>query len=310
MPNRPKQFDIVGFGICTVDFLGLVSKYPEAGQKILMEAFSKQGGGLTGTALTAAARLGAKTAYIGKFGQDAYSQFLLDEFQKEGVDVRHVIFKAGAQPPISFIHVEKNTGERRITWHWKAFQIKPEELNQRIIQNNRILFLDHFFTDAGLAAVHWIKESGGCVVVDAERLEPRFEDILHLSDYIIASSDFAAEQTRTSDPEKGAHLLQEKYGGVLVITAGEKGVYCKTPEGKIYQPAFAVQVVDTTGAGDVFHGAFMVGLLENWPLQKILEFSAAVAALKCRGLGGRANIPNKQEVLVFLRTNGTPKFWN
>ncbi|MFQ5865149.1 MAG: carbohydrate kinase family protein [bacterium] len=305
----PKQFDIVGFGICTVDFLGLVSTYPEAGQKVLMEAFSKQGGGLTGTALAAAARLGAKAAYIGKLGKGEYSQFLLNEFQKEGVDVRHVIFEDGAQPPISFIHVDKASGERRITWYYKNIDIKPTELNRTLIQNSRILFLDHFFTDAGLSAANWIKESGGCVVVDAERLEARFEEILHLSDYIIASSEFAAERTETNHPEKGAHLLQEKYGGVLVVTAGERGAYCKTPETMLHQPAFAVQVVDTTGAGDVFHGAFMVGLLEHWPLQKILEFSAAVAALKCRGLGGRANIPNKQEALLFLKENGTPTFW-
>jgi sugar/nucleoside kinase (ribokinase family) len=308
--TMPNQFDIIGFGICTVDFLGLVSKYPEAGQKVKMKTFSKQGGGLTGTALAAAARLGAKAAYIGKFGRDEYSEFLLDEFKQEGVDVGHVIIEEGAQPPVSFIHVDKATGERRITWYYKNIDLKPTELNHTWIQNSRILFLDHFYTEAGLAAVHWIKESGGCVVVDAERLEPRFEEILHLCDYIIASSEFAAEQTASSDPEKGAQLLQEKYGGVVVVTAGEKGAYCKTQQSKLYQSAFPVQVVDTTGAGDVFHGAFMVGLLEDWPLQKILEFSAAVASLKCRGLGGRANIPTRQEVLEYLKVNGTAKFWD
>lgn len=109
-----KTFDIAGFGICSVDFLGLMKKYPAPGEKISMQAFSKQGGGLAGTALTAAARLGAKTAYLGKLGRDEYSRFLLEEFQKDGVNIEHVILEKGAQPPIAFIHVEKKTGERRI----------------------------------------------------------------------------------------------------------------------------------------------------------------------------------------------------
>ncbi len=306
----PQSFDIASFGICAVDFLGLVKKYPEPGEKIPLEAFSKQGGGLAGTALTAAARLGAKTAYIGKLGRDEYSRFLLDEFQKDGVDVSQVIFENGAQPPISFIHVEKGTGERRIARYWQEFDLKLEELDRAAIQNSRILFLEHHFVAAGVAAAKWIKEAGGIIVIDAEREVPGFEEILQLADYIIVSQHFAAQQTGNANPEKAAHLLQEKYGGVVVITAGEMGAFCRTSENVFYQPAFQVDVVDTTGAGDVFHGAFMVGLIENWPLPKILEFSAAVAAMKCRGLGGRAMIPSREEAMAFLRERGTVKFWS
>jgi sugar/nucleoside kinase (ribokinase family) len=297
----PKHFDITSFGICAVDFLGLVEKYPEPGEKIPMQVFSKQGGGLAGTALTAAARLGAKTAYIGKFGNDEYSRFLLDEFQKDGVDVSHVIFEDGAQPPVSFIHVEKGTGERRIARYWQEFDLKPEELNRAVIQNSRILFLEHHFVAAGIAAAKWIKDAGGIIVIDAERRVPKFEEILQLADYIIVSQHFACQQTGTGNPEKAAHLVHEKYGGVVVATAGEAGALCRTAEGVFYQPAFQVNVVDTTGAGDVFHGAFMVGLIENWPLPKILEFSAAVTAMKCRGLGGREMIPSQDETMEFLR---------
>lgn len=300
------QFDIASFGICAVDFLGLVSKYPRPGEKIPLEAFSKQGGGLAGTALTAAARLGAKTAYIGKLGGDEYSRFLLEEFQKDGVDISHVIFEDGAQPPISFIHVEKGTGERRIARYWQEFDLWPDELDRAVIQNSRILFLEHHFVAAGIAAAKWSKESGGIVVIDAERQVPRFEEILQLADYIIVSQNFAALQTGSGDPEKAAHLLHKKYGGVVVVTVGEKGAFCRTSESAFYQPAFPVEVVDTTGAGDVFHGAFMVGLIKNWPLPWILEFSAAVAAMKCRGLGGRAMIPSREEVMAFLRERGEP----
>ena len=87
------------------------------------------------------------------------------------------------------------------------------------------------------------------------------------------------------------------------------GAFCRTKEKSLFQPGFSIPVVDTTGAGDVFHGAFMVGLLENWSLEKILEFSAAVAAMKCRRLGGRVPIPTRQEAMAFLEARGTPQFW-
>jgi len=296
-----KTFDIAGLGICSVDFLGLMKKYPEPGEKIPLRAFSKQGGGLAGSALTAAARLGAKTAYLGKLGRDEYSRFLLEEFHKDGVDVDHVIFADGAQPPIAFIHVEQDTDERRIARYWQEFELNPEELDRRAIQNSRILFLEHHFVDAGIAAAKWIKEAGGIVVIDAERKVPRFEEILQFADYIIVSQHFAAQQTGSGNPGKSAELLQRKYGGVAVVTAGEHGVFCRTSAMTFYQPAFQVEVVDTTGAGDVFHGAFMAGLIENWALPKILEFAAAAAAMKCRGLGGRAMIPNREEAVEFLR---------
>ena len=304
----PKNFDLVGFGICSVDFLGVVEKYPAPGEKIPMTAFAKQGGGLTGTALVAAARLGVKTAYIGKLGEDEYSRFVLEEFQHDGVNVDQVVFAEGAQPPVAFIHVEQNSGERRIARYWKEFDLKPEEMAAEVIRNSRMLFLEHHFVEAGIFAARLSKQAGGLVVVDAERNVAGFEPILHAADYVIVSQNFAAQQTGSADPEQSASRLQQKYGGIIVVTAGESGAFCRTPENTFYQPAFPVEVVDTTGAGDVFHGAFMAGLLEHWPLPKILEFASAVAAMKCRGLGGRAMIPNRREVEAFLQSRGILRF--
>ena len=298
----PKNFDLVGFGICSVDFLGVVEKYPAPGEKIPMTAFAKQGGGLTGTALVAAARLGVKTAYIGKLGEDEYSRFVLEEFQHDGVNVDQVVFAEGAQPPVAFIHVEQNSGERRIARYWKEFDLQPKEIAAEVIRNSRMLFLEHHFVEAGIFAARLSKQAGGLVVVDAERNAAGFEPILHAADYVIVSQNFAAQQTGSADPEQSASRLQQKYGGIIVVTAGESGAFCRTPENTFYQPAFPVEVVDTTGAGDVFHGAFMAGLIEHWPLPKILEFASAVAAMKCRGLGGRAMIPNRREAEAFLQS--------
>lgn len=298
---RSKNFDVAGFGICSVDFIGLVEKYPAAGEKIPLAAFAKQGGGLTGTALVAAARLGAKTAYLGKLGHDEYSRFVLEEFQQDGVNVAHVVFAENAQPPVAFIHVESKSGERRIARYWKPFELEPATLAVEIIRNSRMLFLEHHFIDAGIFAANLMKQTGGLIVVDAERDVAGLDQILHAADYLIVAQTFARQKTGATGLEECAELLQQKYGGVIVVTAGENGAFCRTPENTFYQPAFPVDVVDTTGAGDVFHGAFMAGLTENWPLPKILEFAAATAAMKCRGLGGRAMIPRRPEVAAFLR---------
>lgn len=299
---------MVGFGVCSVDFLGLVERYPEPGEKVSMQAFSRQGGGNTGTALVAAARLGAKTAFLGKLGYDEYSRFVLDEFGKEGVDTQFVTLAEGAQPHLSFIHVD-NTGEKRIARYWRPFALHPEELNREVIQRSKILFLDHYFTATAVEAAKWTQASGGTIVVDAERTTKGLDAILALADYVVASRRFAREQLGELHPEKAAERLQQKWGNTVVITAGERGAYGKTVDETWYQPAFQIDAVDTTGAGDVFHGAFMVGVVKNWGLAEILEFSAAVAALKCRGLGGRAGIPHMGEAMKFLRENGTRSLW-
>lgn len=306
----PHSFDIVGFGICAVDYVGLAPKYPEAGEKVPLEAYCKQGGGNTGTALVTAARLGAKTAYLGKLGRDEYSLFLLNEFEKEGVNFGNIVFADRAQPPVAFIHVDKNTGEKRIARYWQNFDLKPKELNRNAIRNSKLLFLDHYFTEAGKYAAECIKSTGGTVVVDAERPTPGFARVLQRADYIVTSSRFAREWTGNIDPEKASEKLYEEFSSTIVVTAGTKGAYCQAPDGQFHQPAFDVKVVDTTGAGDVFHGAFTIGLLKNWPLRKIVEFAAVVAALKCRGLGGRAMIPSLQEALAYLIVKGTREFWN
>ncbi len=287
----------------------MLARFPGANEKVPLAAFSKQAGGNTGTALAAAARLGARTAYLGKLGRDEYSLFLLDQFEKAGVDFKHILWSDFAQPHVSFIQVEQGTGERRISRYWQPFELQSAELNRKAIEGSRVLFLDHYHTAAGLAAASWSKAHNGKVVVDAERMTSGLPEVLRLADYIIASEAFALTQTNASNMKEAAQILQERYDGVVVVTAGKAGAHCQTATEYFFQEAFAVTVLDTTGAGDVFHGAFMTGLLASWPVQKAVEFAAAAAALKCRALGGQAGIPGKQELLAFLSAKGKPRFW-
>lgn len=306
-----KTFDVVGFGNCAVDFLGLVDHYPGPDEKMPMLAFAKQGGGLTGTALTACARLGARAAYIGKLSTDEYGRFLLGEFQAEGVDTAAAILADQATVPVSFVLVHRDTGERRICWYWdmEKAALQPEDISRPHIERSQVLFLDIFHPHTGRQAATWAREANTKVVLDADNDHPGIADLIRLSDVVMASERFAFRFTGCSDPERALDRLLDFHQTTFVLTLGERGALCRTVDERLHVPAFQVEVVDTTGAGDVFHGAFVVAMLRDWPLRTSLEFASAVAAMKCRQLGGRAGIPRFDEVMEFLRERGSEGTW-
>jgi len=306
-----KRFDVVGFGNCAVDLLGLLDHYPGRDEKMPMLAFSKQGGGLTGTALTACARLGARAAYVGKLSTDEYGDFLMQEFERVGVDTSAVLRSAETAVPISLVLVHSATGERRICWYWdvERARLDPEELPRAYIEQSRVLFLDIFHPEAGKQAARWARQAGATVVLDADNDHQGVADLIRASDVVMASERFARKFTGAEEPQQALQRLFEFHPATVVITLGERGSLCRTADETVQVPAFRVEVVDTTGAGDVFHGAFVTAMLRHWPLRQCLEFASAVAAMKCRKLGGRAGIPTFPEAVEFLQTHGTPEFW-
>ncbi|NJM08663.1 sugar kinase, partial [Candidatus Gracilibacteria bacterium] len=153
---------------------------------------------------------------------------------------------------------------------------------------------------AALQAAQWVRAAGGVVMLDAERVKETTLDLLPHSDYQVVSERFARQATDSDDPAEGARILHERYGQVAVVTCGERGSWLAAPGEFFHTPAFTVETVDTTGAGDVFHGAFMHGVLAGWSLRTTARFASAVAALKCRELGGRAGIPSLSEVQALL----------
>jgi ribokinase len=136
-----------------------------------------------------------------------------------------------------------------------------------------------------------MREAGGLVMLDAERVKDGTLDLLPLCDVQIVSEQFGRQATGEDDPAQAARALHARYGNLAVVTAGERGSWCVGWGEAFHTPAFRVNVVDTTGAGDVFHGGFLYGLLKDWPLRHVARFASAMAALKCRSAGGRAGIP-------------------
>jgi sulfofructose kinase len=298
-----KSFDVVGVGYSSVDYLGIVDKYPPpADVKMPMSQFTKQGGGPVATALVALARLGARTAFVGKMGDDEFGNFMKSRLEKESVDISRVVTEPGASSQFAFIIVDQATGERTILWSQSDVSpLYTREMDREFVTSAQILHLDGLQMEASLAAARWAKEADMTVVLDGDTVRPGIEELIGLTDVLITSRNFAVQFTGEHDLEKAMYEMRSLGPGIVGITLGAQGCVLSRETTILREPAFEVEVVDTTGAGDVFHGAFIYGLLKNWQLKETAQFANAVAAMKCRKLGGRAGIPTLDEVMAFLK---------
>ena len=304
-PNKP--FDVVGVGINVIDYLFRVPRFPEPDTKSDATAVTTQGGGLTATAMVACARLGLRTRYIGKFGGDEIGRMAQEGLATEGLDLKCAVQVPHAPNRLCFVLVEEGTGHRTIIRHMdRRIWLRPEDLLREAVCSGRALHLDGYEGDAALQAARWAREAGIPVSLDAESFTERREELFRLTDILIVGERYGREVTGKEDVAGILEGLARPGPPCVGVTSGERGSALRYRGEIMRVPAFPVDVVDTTGAGDVFHGAFLYGLLRGWEARHILLFANAVSALKCTRLGGRIGIPRVDEVLEFLRQRGEP----
>jgi sugar/nucleoside kinase (ribokinase family) len=298
---QDKPFDVVGMGLNSVDFLSVVPKFPAPNSKMEMLRFSKQGGGQVATAMVALSRWGVKTKYIGKVGEDELGQFSLHSIRQEGVDVSSVTIEPNATNQFAMIIVDGSTGDRTILWNRdKRLMYREGELRREKVCSGKLLQLDGHDIHAALQCARWAKGEGIPIVIDLDKIGPLTSELIKEIDFLITSSTFPLRYTGISDQKKALLELQKHTSGFVCATLGQEGAVALVNGELLHVKGFEVNVVDTTGAGDVFHGGFLYGLLQNWELLEILRFANAVAALKCRDLGGRKGIPFLEEAQRFL----------
>ena len=306
------QFDCIGFGMNAVDYLSILDPYPGLDEKVEVIESSMQGGGPVPTAMVTLAKLGAKVAYIGKIGDDSEGRFVKAELEKEGVNTDHVIMDKESKTAKAFIWVDKNTGKRTVALDkTKLNHTKISELNFMNSISTRFLHMDAREPEVNIFMAKWAKKLGAKVSLDVGSLRSDVESVFAFVNHFIVSKRFACGFTKLSDPFSACKELMKKGFETMVVTVGEDGCICSSPRGFntsgredeiFHSSGFPVKVVDTTGAGDVFHGAFIYGLLEKWDLKKTAQFACAAAAMKCRKLGGRSGIPNLAEVTDFMES--------
>jgi sugar/nucleoside kinase (ribokinase family) len=301
--------DVVGLGLAALDVVFRLKAMPTWKSAPGFSDFGIYGGGMTGTAMVAASRLGVAAGYMGTAGTDSLGDLKVAGLAEEGVDVSRIVRRQGRETQIIAVYVRETDGERIFSSFRKPGELlRPEELDREYITSADYLLVDGCHFDAAVTAARWMKEAGKCVVLDAGKtsgsVSKAVSRLVREADVLISGAGFVEALSGKSDLPTACRRVLKEGPRIVVQTGGAKGCYTATREAGFQLPAFDAEVVDTTGAGDTFHGAYVVGLLRGWSAREIALFSMAAAALKCRKLGGRAGIPTFDEVMHFLRERG------
>lgn len=295
---QDKPFDVVGFGLNAVDHMCVVPQYPRFDTKTEILRYEKLAGGQVATTVTFVSRMGLKGKYIGKVGSDDLGKFSLQDLRSENIDTSSVLVEEGARNQYGFIIIDRNSGERTILWQRDPkLSFRDAELRREDISAGKVLHLDGHDYGAAIRAATWAQEEGIPVVIDLDKVVARSEDLISKVDFLITSSNFPPDFTGIADPIDSLLALRQYCEGFLAVTLGAQGAMAVVGDECVRFPAFKVHAVDTTGAGDIFHGGFIYGLLQNWPLDQIMTFANAAAGLNCTHLGARARIPPLFEIL-------------
>jgi sulfofructose kinase len=299
-------FDVVGVGLNATDTLILISRFPAYGGKAPFERELLSPGGQVASAMVTCAKLGMRAKYIGTLGDDQRGRVQLDSLRASGLNLDDIEIRPDCPNQSAYILVDQSTGERTVLWKRDdCLRIDPASLTPEKIACARLLHIDGHDTPAVARAAEIARRHQIPVTVDVDTIYPGFDRVLPNVDYLISGSEFPARWTGESDPFRALAMIQNEYGmRVAAMTLGADGALARLGGRYIYSPGLMVDCVDTTGAGDVFHGAFCYAVFESMPLPEALEFSNAMAALNCTALGARGRIASVQEALGFARDAG------
>jgi len=294
--------DVVGVGLNATDTVIPVAEYPARGSKTEYRGTDAMAGGQVASTVVACARWGLQTRYVGKMGEDDAARLHKAAFEAAGVEARIVTVPGGASAQ-SLIVVDGG-GERTVMCRRDdRLVLRPEELEREWIVGARALHVDGYDTAAATLAAGWARDAGVPVVADLDEIYPEVEGLLGLVDYAIVSRDFPCRLMREPDLRKALRRMQARFGCRLsAATLGEDGVLAWDGERFWETAAYRVKVVDTTGAGDIFHAGFIYGLLQGWGLTRKMEFACAAAALNCMAVGARGGIRTVDAIEELMRS--------
>ena len=299
--------DIVGLGMDCVDVAIRRERLPRWEDMGTVSGFALANGGAAGTACAVAAMFGVRTGFIDTLGNDDMTDFRLRSLKQAGVDVSRMVERNAPEGRISFVYVQEQTGERFFSFHKDMFArpVQPDELDRDYVTSAQFLHLDGCHPQASLEAARWMHEAGKTVVLDAQKTDrpvPHWmRALVEATDVLICGSGFCEMLTGCEDKGQARRETLGVGPRIVVQTEGADGSDTVTADDAFHTPAFEVDVIDTCGAGDVFHGAYLVGLVKNWDLRRIATFASAVAAMHCTVLGNRKGVPSMAEAEAFVR---------
>lgn len=300
-------FDVLGIGLNATDTLLLVPEFPAYAGKVAFSREMLSPGGQVATAIVTCAQLGLRTKYVGTIGDDLRGQIQRESLHGTGVDTSGLIVREDCPNQTAYILIDERTGERTVLWQRSdCLRLRPEEVPETDIANSKLLHIDGYDVDAAVEAGAIAHRHGVPVSIDVDTVYPGFDAVLQHVDYLVAGSGWPEKWTGEKDPFVALSRLQREYPfKVAAMTLGDYGALALFEDQWFYSPAFQVSCVDTTGAGDAFHGAFCCAIVEGLAIDRILEFSNAAAALNCTGIGARGHIPNRAEVEKLIEEGQT-----
>lgn len=303
MPPEP-AFDLIGIGLNATDTAIIVPQFPKYAAKVAFLEEHVEAGGQVATAVIACQKLGKHCKYIGSSGDDVRGLYQLESLRASGVDVEDVRVVPGCPNQTAYIIIDRTTGERTVLWYRDPrLAMTPDMLDPEKVCSGRLLHVDGCDVEANAAAARWAHHSGIPVTSDLDTVAPNIDRLLQHVDYFIGSSNFPVEYTGEADPFKSLEILRGEFNmRVAAMTLGSDGVLALSDDGFHYSGAYEVDAVDTTGAGDVFRGAFCYTVLEKWPLDRSLDFACAMAALNCTRMGARGGIASLPRVLELMQS--------
>jgi sugar/nucleoside kinase (ribokinase family) len=296
------KVDVVGVGLNATDTIVSVETFPESGSKVEYRDRSVMPGGQVATTVVACQTWGLRSRYVGKFGDDAAAQLHKDAFRRVGAEAQ-IVTVPGEHSLHNVILVDA-TGDRTVLCQRNdCMTLVPEDLDREWIVNARVLHVDGHDTAAATLAASWARQAGIPVTADLDDTYSGVDDLIANVDYLLVNCDFSCRLMDETNLESSLRKMQTRYGCKLsAATLGENGVLAWDGKHLVHSAAYRVPVVDTTGAGDIFRAGFIYGLLQDWPLDRLLDFSCAAAAMNCMAHGARGGIQPVSAIQNLMST--------
>ncbi len=292
------EIDVLVIGRACVDYIAVIDQYPAENMKIQLKNRLVEGGGQGATSSCCISRLGGRVVYLGKVGDDGEGQFCLQRLGDFGVRTEYVDVVKGGITPVAYILVTEGTGDRTIVYEPNKLPfIKFDERMVKLLRASKVVLLDPQVTHLS-RRFRSNRKFDFKIVYDCERSREGIYEMMKIADYFIPSSDFFRSGGLSLEGETlrdRMFSLKKMIDGELIVTNGEDGAYWVSGNKLYHFYPFAVDVKDTTGAGDSFHAAFSFAISRDMDHLESMKFSVAVASLSCRDYGGRRGIPTIQE---------------
>ena len=296
--TQPPALDVLGLGESSVDHVNLLPTAPLArgtASKLRISSAFDAAGGQIASMLAACSGLGLRAGYLGPLGNDDNGRLIRSELKRRGVDLSNVLVR-DAPARFAIILVDESTGERTVLWHRDpGLDISEGEIDPAIL-TARVLHVDDVDEQAAIRTARAATARGVMVTSDLDRVTERTNDLVGSVSIPIFAEHVPPALTGERDPERALRKLRKQHAGLLCVTLGDRGAMALDGDAVHYVPAFHVDALDTTGAGDVFRAGFIYALLRGAAADEILRFANAAAAVSCTRLGALGGIPELKEV--------------